>query len=79
MECVKFKGCSDCQRDKPEYGGLTGPELYSAWQRPQPEFIVSYIRNPSTWDMHSIMPDRDLGDTQIHKLADYLHTLSKED
>lgn len=79
MDFVKFKGCGGCHRDTPEYGGLSGPELYGAWQRLQPAFIVSYIRNPSAWDARSIMPNRGLGDTQIYKLTDYLHTLSIED
>lgn len=79
MDFVKFKGCGGCHRDTPEYGGLTGPELYTAWERLQPAYIVSYIRNPNAWDKHSIMPNRALGDTQLHKLADYLHTLAQED
>lgn len=79
MDFVKFKGCGGCHRDTPEYGGLSGPELYTAWQRLQPEFIVSYIKNPQAWDSESIMPDRGLSDDQIYKLANYLKTVSDED
>ena len=79
MDFVKFKGCGGCHRDTPEYGGLSGPELYTAWQRLQPGYIVSYMRNPAAWDRQRTMPNRAMGDTQIHKLTDYLKTLSGED
>lgn len=78
MDFVKFKGCGGCHRDTPEYGGLSGPELYTAWQRLQPQFIVSYIKNPRAWNENSAMPNRALNDGQIHKLADYLKTLTEE-
>lgn len=79
MDFVKFKGCGGCHRDTPEYGGVSGPELYTAWQRLQPEFIVSYIKNPRAWNQQSSMPDRNLQDGQIHKLVNYLKSLHKED
>lgn len=79
MDFVKFKGCGGCHRDTPEYGGLSGPELYTAWDRLQQEFIVSYIKNPRAWYESSAMPDRDLGDEQIHKLANYIKTLLPEE
>lgn len=79
MDFVKFKGCGGCHRDTPEYGGLSGPELYTAWQRMQPQFIVSFIKNPRAWNENSAMPNRALNDGQIHKLADYLKTLAEED
>lgn len=79
MDFVKFKGCGGCHRDTPEYGGLSGPELYTAWQRLQPGFIVSYIRDPQAWYPHSAMPNRNLNPEQIHKLANYLKTLTAED
>lgn len=79
MDFVKFKGCGGCHRDTPEYGGLSAPELYTAWQRLQPEFIVSYTKDPRAWDQHSAMPSRGLNDEQIHKLANYLKTLAAED
>ena len=79
MDFVKFKGCGGCHRDTPEYGGLSGPELYTAWQRLQPEFIVSYIRNPVAWEPYSLMPVKHLRTPQIHKLADYLRVIGEED
>lgn len=79
MDFVKFKGCGGCHRDTPEYGGLSAPELYTAWQRLQPGFIVSYIGDPQAWDPHSAMPNRNLNPEQVHKLANYLKTLTAED
>lgn len=78
MDFVKFKGCGACHKDTPKYGGLSGPELYSAWNRLQPEFIVSYIRNPVAWEEHSIMPVKHLQTEQIHKLANYLRTIGEK-
>lgn len=77
MDFVKFKGCGACHRDTPEDGGVSGPELYTAWQRLQPEYIVSYIDNPTAWDRYSVMPVKHLQDKQIHKLADYLKVIGE--
>lgn len=77
MDFVKFKGCGACHKDTPEYGGLSGPELYTAWQRLQPEFVVSYIRDPWAWEPYSLMPAKELTDASIHKLADYLRTIGE--
>jgi len=79
MDFVKFKGCGGCHRDTPEYGGLSGPELYTAWQRLKPEYIVSYIKSPQSWDSNSAMPNRGLNDDQIYKLANYLRTIGQEE
>ena len=75
MDFVKFKGCGGCHKDTPKYGGFSGPELFTAWQRLQPAFIVSYIRNPTAWEARSLMPNKHLNDGAIHKLADYLRTI----
>lgn len=79
MDFVKFKGCGGCHRDTPEYGGLSGPELYTAWQRLQPEFIVSYIRDPLAWEPASLMPVKHLKTPQIHKLANYLRVIGEKE
>lgn len=77
MDFVKFKGCGACHQDDPEYGGFSGPELYTAWNRLQPAYITSYIRNPLAWEPYSLMPNKELQDAQIHKLADYLKVVSE--
>ena len=34
--------CIGCHQDEPGYGGVSGPELYTAWERLQPSFIASW-------------------------------------
>lgn len=68
----KFNGCDACHRDAPDFGGLSGPELYSVWQRLQPRFIASFIANPVSWDPHTLMPHKYIHESVIKKLADYL-------
>lgn len=77
MDFVKFKGCGACHKDTPKYGGVSGPELYTAWQRLQPAFIVSYIRDPKAWEPRSLMPNQHLNDGAIHKLANFLKVIGK--
>lgn len=77
MNFNKFKGCSSCHRDEEDTGGQSGPELYTAWTRMQPEFIVSYTRDPAAWDPHTMMPDRHLKEKEIHKLVDYLKLIGE--
>lgn len=78
MDFVKFKGCGACHKDTPKYGGVSGPELYTAWQRLQPAFITSYIRDPAAWELRSLMPNKHLDSGAIHKLADYLRTVGEK-
>lgn len=77
MNFTKFKGCYACHRDSEDSGGVSGPELYTAWLRMQPAFISSYIRNPVAWDPHSMMPQNHLKDTGINKLVDYLKIITE--
>jgi hypothetical protein len=78
MNFGKFKGCDGCHQDAPGRGGVSGPELHTAWQRLQPAFISSYIGNPTAWDPHSMMPGADLNADAVHKLADYLKALGEK-
>jgi len=78
MDFVKFKGCAACHQDTPKYGGVTGPELYTAWQRLQPEFIASYIRSSVAWEPRSLMPNQHLQTGAINKLASYLKLIRTE-
>jgi len=78
MNFDKFQGCMACHLIEPEYGGVSGPELYTAAKRLQPEFMASYIRNPQAWDPKTWMPNKQLSDGGIHKLVHYLEVLSKE-
>ena len=78
MAFDKFLGCIACHRIEPDYGGLSGPELYTAGKRLQPEFIASYIRSPQAWDPLIWMPNKHVTDANIQKLVHYLELLSKE-
>jgi len=71
-------GCISCHQIKPGYGGMTGPELYTAGKRLQPEFMLSYIKNPHAWDPKIWMPEQHVLPTNIQKLVSYLRMLSKE-
>jgi mono/diheme cytochrome c family protein len=78
MNFDKFQGCLACHLIEPEYGGLSGPELYTAAKRLQPQFMASFIRNPQAWEPKSWMPNKEVSDGGIQKLVRYLEVLSKE-
>jgi len=78
MNFGKFKGCDACHRDAPDHGGVSGPELYTAWQRLQSAFISSYIANPVAWNPHTMMPRGDLNADSVHKLANYLKLIGEK-
>ncbi|MEZ5565185.1 MAG: c-type cytochrome [Gammaproteobacteria bacterium] len=77
MNFGKFKGCDACHQDSAGVGGLSGPELYTAWQRLQPAFIASYMGNPVAWDPHTLMPKGDLNAASVKKIADYLKVIGE--
>ncbi len=79
MAFGKFNNCIACHQDEPGYGGVSGPELYTAWDRLQPAFIASYIEDPTVWDPHTLMPADDLNEAAIAKLANYLKVLAEEE
>jgi mono/diheme cytochrome c family protein len=74
----KFLGCLACHQVEAGYGGLSGPELYTASRRLQPQFIASYVRNPQAWDPKIWMPNKHVTDANIVKLVRYLEGLGKE-
>ncbi len=78
MNFSKFKGCDACHRDAPDRGGLSGPELFTAWNRLQPAFITAFIADPTAWDPHALMPNAHIKDTEVEKLANYLKALQEE-
>jgi mono/diheme cytochrome c family protein len=77
MNFVKFQGCQSCHKDSSNEGGASGPELYTSWNRLQPEYIASYIKNPQLWDKFTMMPNKHLKDSRIQKLVDYLKVLGE--
>lgn len=78
MNFGKFKGCDGCHQDAPGSGGVSGPELYTAWKRLQPAFVSSYIANPVAWDPHAMMPRGDANADAVHKLANYLKVIGEK-
>jgi mono/diheme cytochrome c family protein len=79
MNFAKFNNCIACHQDEADYGGLSGPELYTAWDRLQPEFIASYIADPVAWDPYTLMPGGDLNDGAVAKLTNYLKAVAEEE
>jgi len=78
MNFGKFKGCQSCHRDKANEGGQSGPELYTAWNRLQPEYLISYTKDPNLWDVNTMMPNRHLKDSSLQKLVDYLKVIGEK-
>jgi len=72
----KFKGCLACHRIEPDYGGLSGPEVYTAAERLQDDYMMSYMRDPQAWDPRIFMPNKQLSDRDLGKFVDYMHALS---
>lgn len=77
LDFRKFKGCNACHRDAPGEGGVSGPELYTAWQRLQSDFIFAFVKDPTAWEPHSLMPVPDMNDAAVAKLANYLKTIGE--
>lgn len=78
LNFIKFKGCGSCHRTSEKFGGLTGPELYTAWPRLRPDYLWSYVANPQAWEPVAPMPGYDLPPTEVGKLLKYLRLLSEE-
>jgi mono/diheme cytochrome c family protein len=74
----KFWGCMACHLIEPEYGGVSGPEMYTAAKRLQPEFMASFIRNPQAWEPKTWMPNKEASEGSLQKFVQYLELLSKE-
>jgi mono/diheme cytochrome c family protein len=74
----KFRGCLACHEIEPGYGGLSGPEVYTAGKRLQEDYLISYMRDPQAWDPKIFMPNRHLTDPDLQKFVRYFHVLSEE-
>jgi cytochrome c2 len=78
MAFDKFMGCMACHFIETDYGGFSGPEIYTAGKRLQPEYIASYIRSPQAWDPKIWMPNKHVSDGNIQKMVAYMELLAKE-
>lgn len=72
----KVNGCMSCHSIEPGYGGLSGPELYTAAERLKPEYMLSIIRDPQAWNHRTWMPTRDLSEEDMQKTVNYIISLS---
>ena len=75
----KFSGCTACHEIEPGFGGLSGPEMYTAVRRMQKDYLVHYIRNPQMWNPKTAMPNKHIAESNIQKSVQYLKALSDED
>lgn len=74
----KFRGCLACHEIEAGYGGVSGPEVYTAAKRLQEDFIISYLRNPQAWDPKGFMPNKHLSDADLQKLVHYFRALAED-
>lgn len=72
----KFLGCLACHQIEPGYGGVSGPELYTAAVRLQEDYLVSFMENPQAWDPKTFMPNKHPKEAHLQKLVHYLKALS---
>ncbi len=72
----KGNGCMACHRIAPDFGGLSGPELHTAGKRLTPEYMLSFTRDPNSWNHKTYMPKRDLTEEELQKLVNYIISLS---
>jgi mono/diheme cytochrome c family protein len=72
----KLRGCAACHSAKPGSGGASGPELYSAGERLQADYIYSYIKDPQKIDPHIWMPTLNLSEPDLQRLTAYILQLS---
>lgn len=73
----KLRGCSACHQSKPDVGGRSGPELYTAAARLQPDYIYSYMQHPQKIDPLVWMPDLSLSEPDAQRLTGYILQLGE--
>ncbi|MFQ5329896.1 MAG: cytochrome C [Thermodesulfobacteriota bacterium] len=74
----KFRGCLACHQIEPDYGGFSAPEVYTAGERLQEDYLLSYMRNPKAWDPKAVMPSDYIRERDLQKFVHYLRGLAKE-
>ena len=75
MAFDKLRGCAACHQAKAGEGGVSGPQLYDAGERLQPDFTLAYIKDPQAFDRFVWMPRLPLADQDLQRLAAYLKSL----
>jgi cytochrome c2 len=74
----KLRGCTSCHTAKAGGAPTSGPELYTAGDRLQPDFVLAYTKDPQKFDAHVWMPNLGLTDGDLQKLTGYIGTLKSE-
>ena len=73
----KLRGCSACHSVQPGDGGASGPELGTAGDRLQGDFVLSYIKDPQKFDPKIWMPKQELSEQDLQRLTGYLMQMKK--
>lgn len=68
----KLSGCLACHQIEPDYGGYTGPEVYTIGKRLQEDFVYSYTKNPQAFDPKSTMPNKELSEKALQTIVKYI-------
>lgn len=74
----RFRGCLACHEIEPGYGGLSGPEVYTAANRLQEDYLISFMRDPQAWDPRIFMPDTNISEADLQKFVHYMRALAEE-
>lgn len=67
----KILGCGSCHQAQPGQGGLSGPELHTAFERLDPKWAASFIAEPNYWTAVP-MPKVSVRGDQLTAISDYL-------
>lgn len=76
---TKLRGCIACHEDVKGTGGLSGPGLFDAGKRLNPDFVLAYMKDPQKFDPHVWMPTLVLSDVDLQRITGYVVSLGKED
>lgn len=76
LSYYKNNGCLSCHQLAPDMGGKLAPELYTAAERMQPDYIASFIRHPKRFDPYVNMPNLFKSKLAVQKITGYLLTIS---
>lgn len=74
---TKLRGCKGCHQDSQTSGGLSGPELYTAGKRLQPDFIASFTAHPQAIEPRTWMPTLTMSEKDIQNISAFILSLSK--
>jgi len=74
----KLRGCTSCHTAKAGDKPTSGPEMVTAGDRLQPDFVHAYVSNPQKFDAHVWMPSLGLTDGDVQKLTAYISTLKEK-